>query len=176
MKKHFNSNKRNWDHTLMYRGWIAQSSAWYTRNRNCIIERAKTNSPADWKKFKDLRKATKKRLALTRDKYFLNLLGSDDMDLKTRKPTVTKRFWTYMRSKRQDNVGVAPLEINDDVVSDSREKAKLLNDHFKSVFTKEDLQNMTPEATSPYADIPSIYFSTAWITKLLQKVDCKKAS
>ena len=66
-----------------------------------------------------------------------------------------------MRSKRQDNVGVAPLEINDDVVSDSREKAKLLNDHFKSVFTKEDLQNMTPEATSPYADIPSIYFSTA---------------
>ena len=72
-----------------------------------------------------------------------------------------------MRSKRQDNVGVAPLEINNDVVSDSREKANLLSNYFKTVFTKEDLQNMPPEATSPYADIPPIHFSTAGITKLL---------
>jgi len=89
---------------------------------------------------------------------------------------MTKRFWTYIRSKRQDNVGVAPLEINDDAVSDSREKANLLSNYFKSVFTKEDLQNMTPEATSTYADIPPIHFSTAGITKLPQKVDCKKAN
>ena len=74
------------------------------------------------------------------------------MDVETRKPTMTK--W----SKRQDNVGVAPLEINNDAVSDSREKANLLNNYFKSVFTKEHLQNMPPEATSPYADIPSIHF------------------
>ena len=49
------------------------------------------------------------------------------------------------------------MEINDDVVSDSREKANLLSNYFKSVFTKEDLQNMPPEATSPYADIPPIH-------------------
>ena len=41
------------------------------------------------------------------------------------------------------------MEINDDVVSNSREKANLLSNYFKSVFTKEDLQNMPPEATSP---------------------------
>ena len=34
-------------------------------------------------------------------------------------------------------VSGAPLEINGDVVSDSREKADLLNNHFKSVFTKD---------------------------------------
>ena len=111
-------------------------------------------------------------MTLAHDKYLLDLLKTDDMNLETRKPTMTKRFWSYIRSKRQGNVGVAPLEINDDVVSDSREKANLLSNYFKSVFTKEDLQNMTPEATSPYADIPPIYFSTAGITKLLQKVDC----
>ena len=109
------------------------------------------------------------------DNYLLDLLKTDDIDLETRKPTITKRFWTYIRSKRQDNVGVTPLVINDDVVSDSREKANLLSNYFKSVFTKEDLQNMPPEATSPYADIPPIHFSTAGITKLLQKVNCKKA-
>ncbi|XP_068697699.1 uncharacterized protein [Montipora foliosa] len=98
------------------------------------------------------------------------------MDFETRKPTMTKRFWTYIRSKRQDNVGVAPLEINDVVVSDSREKANLLSNYFKSVLTKEDPQNMHSEAISPYADIPPIHFITAGTTKLLQKVDCKKAN
>ena len=103
--------------------------------------------------------------------YLLDRLKTDDMDLETRKPTMTKRFWTYIRSKRE-----IKMETNDDVVSDSREKANLLSNYFKSVFTKEDLQNMPPEATSPYADIPPIHFSTAGITKLLQKVDCKKAN
>ena len=54
------------------------------------------------------------------------------MDLETRKPAMTKRFWTFKGSKRQDNVGVAPLEINDDVVSDSREEANLLSNYFQS--------------------------------------------
>ena len=35
---------------------------------------------------------------------------------------------------------------------------------------------MPPEATSPFADIPPIHFSTAVITKILQKVNCKKAN
>ena len=100
-------------------------------------------------------------MTLVHDKYLLDLLKNDDTNLETRKPTMTKRFWTYIRSKRQDNVGVAPLEINDDAVSDSREKANLLSNYFKSVFTKEDPQSMTPEATSPYSDIPPIHFSTA---------------
>ena len=98
-------------------------------------------------------------MTLVHDKYLLDLLKNDDTNLETRKPTMTKRFWTYIRSKRQDNVGVAPLEINDDAVSDSREKANLVSNYFKSVFTKEDPQNMTPEATSPYSDIPPIHFS-----------------
>ena len=42
-----------------------------------------------------------------------------------------------------------PLEINDDVVSESREKANLLSNYFKSVFTKEDLQNMPPWSYQP---------------------------
>ena len=98
------------------------------------------------------------------------------MDLETRKPTMTKRFLTYIRSERQYNVGVSPLEINDDAVSDSREKASLVSNYFKSVFTKEDLQNMTPEATSPYADIPAVLKWIGGITKLLQKVNYKRGN
>lgn len=53
--------------------------------------------------------------------------------------------------KSHDNVGVAPLEFNNDVLSNSWGKTNLLSNYMwlKSVFTKEDLQNMTTEATSP---------------------------
>ena len=47
--------------------------------------------------FKDLRKATKKRLTLAHNKYLLDLLKTDDMDLETRKLTMTKQIWTYIR-------------------------------------------------------------------------------
>ena len=50
-------------------------------------------------KFKDLRKATKKRLTIAHDKYLLDLLKTDDMDLAIRKHAMTKRFWAYIRSK-----------------------------------------------------------------------------
>ena len=174
MKEHFPQKKlgSRWNVP-----WMNSSIKRMIRKKHKLYNRArKSNSQADWKMFKDLRKATKKRLTIAHNNYLLDLLKTDDMDLETRKPTITKRFWTYIRSKRQDNVGVTPLVINDDVVSDSREKANLLSNYFKSVFTKEDLQNMPPEATSPYADIPPIHFSTAGITKLLQKVNCKKAN
>lgn len=174
MKEHFPQKKLGSRWNIL---WMNSSIKRMIRKKQKLYNRArKSNSHFDWKKFKDLRKATKKKLTLAHDKYLLDLLKTDDMDFETRKPTITIRFWTYIRSKRQDNVGVAPLEINDDVVSDSREKANLLGNYFKSVFTKEDLQNIPPEASSSYADIPPIHFSTAGITKLLRKVDCKKAN
>ena len=52
----------------------------------------KSNSQAAWKKFKDLRKATKKRLTLAPDKYLLDLLKTDDMDFETRKPMMPNHF------------------------------------------------------------------------------------
>ena len=58
--------------------------------------------------FKDLRKATKKRLTLAHNKYLLDLLKTDDMDLETRKLTMTKQIWTYIRSKRQDKLVSLP--------------------------------------------------------------------
>ena len=146
MKEHFPQKKlgSRWNVP-----WMNSSIKRMIRKKQKLYNRArKSNSQADWKKFKDLRKVTKKRLTLAHDKYLLDLLKTDDMDFETRKPAMTKRFWTYIRSKRQDNVRVAPLEINDDVVSDSREKANLLSNYFKSVFTKEDLQN--PARTLTY--------------------------
>ena len=37
--------------------------------------------------------------------YLLDLLKTDDMDLETRKPTMTKRFWTLHKIKKRDQDG-----------------------------------------------------------------------
>ena len=46
-----------------------------------------------------------------------------------------KPFWRYVKSKRQDTIGVAPLKSKGNLFSDSKSKATILNDQFKSVFT-----------------------------------------
>jgi hypothetical protein len=48
----------------------------------------------------------------------------------------TKPFWKYIKLKRRDAGGIAPLKKGANLISDSKGKAELLLDQFKSVFTK----------------------------------------
>ena len=49
----------------------------------------------------------------------------------------TKPFWRYIKSQRQDSVGVSPLKHKGQLYSDSKAKAGILQNHFKFVFTKD---------------------------------------
>jgi hypothetical protein len=44
--------------------------------------------------------------------------------------------WKYVKSKRQESGGIAPLKKGTNLISDSKGKAELLLNQFKSVFTK----------------------------------------
>ena len=56
----------------------------------------------------------------------------------------TKPFWNLVKRKRQDNSGVAPLKEGGQLVNDSRGKARLLLQQFKSVFTKLTTASLPP--------------------------------
>jgi hypothetical protein len=45
---------------------------------------------------------------------------------------------SYVKSKKEDNMGISPLLSVGKLVSDSAHKAKLLVNQFSSVFTKDD--------------------------------------
>ena len=47
----------------------------------------------------------------------------------------SKPFWRYIKSKRQDNIGIAPLKQKGSLFSDRKDKAQILVDQFRSVFT-----------------------------------------
>jgi len=88
--------------------------------------------------------------------------------------TTSKRFWKYIKSLRKDHVGVSTLSSDDKQVTDSFEKAEILNNQFHSVFTNENLSNIpTPESLHP--SMPDISFSTEGIFKLLCELDITKS-
>ena len=50
-----------------------------------------------------------------------------------------KRFWSYIKSLKVDNIGIPTLNNNNKLESDNRLKTEILNSQFKSVFTQENV-------------------------------------
>ena len=48
---------------------------------------------------------------------------------------MVKRYYTYIKSLRQDSFGVSTLKVNDQVAATAGEKANMCNKQFHSVFT-----------------------------------------
>ena len=58
-----------------------------------------------------------------------------------------KPFQAYVRQKTKTKTNVGPLRRNNDIISDNKEMAEMLNSYFVTVFTLEDESNLpnTPE-------------------------------
>ena len=87
-----------------------------------------------------------------------------------------KNFWRYIRRLRKDNIGVAPLKHQNSLNGNPRDKAEILNDQFYSVFTHEDLSDLSQCADPAYSSIPDVSFSTDGILKLIKSLNINKAS
>jgi hypothetical protein len=88
-----------------------------------------------------------------------------------------KKFWSFLKGKKQEASGVAPLRNTDGLIhSDSGTKANILNTQFKSVFTQEDLRSMPDKGPSPYNDMEPITITTPGVQKLLQNLQPHKAT
>ena len=91
--------------------------------------------------------------------------------------TNPKKFWSFLKDKKQESSGVAPLRSTDGLIhSDSGTKANILNAQFKSVFTKEDLSSMPDKGPSPYDAMDSITITAPGVEKLLQNIQPHKAT
>ena len=87
-----------------------------------------------------------------------------------------KKFWKFVKFKRQDNVGINMLyDENNTAVSDSQGKADL-NDYFFSIFTKEDTSTM-PSLNSALLspDMRKIVVTSNRVQKLLDRLNTNKA-
>ena len=98
--------------------------------------------------------------------YLTDLLNSSSR-LNGNKP-----FWHYIKSRRQEHIGISALETPEGTVTSATSKAETLNKAFKSVFTIEDLHSLPFLPDSTMQDIcitkPGVY-------DILSQLDLHKA-
>jgi hypothetical protein len=94
-----------------------------------------------------------------------------------------KKFWTYIKHKRKDLVGISALKMDGKLYCDPVTKSNILNCQFKSAFsektsytTEEFLNsNCMNSTTTQHPNMKSFDITCNGITKLLKQLNPYKA-
>ena len=108
-------------------------------------------------------------------KYIENLIELVDNE-QEQHPSEQKRFFSFIKSLKNDSSGVAPLRDQGKLHSDPVDKANILNRQYQSQFTDEDKSEMSQPEGEPSTTMPDIHVTTEGVLKLLQKLNVNKAS
>ena len=120
------------------------------RKRRAHMKAKKSSQSKDWDRFKWLQSEVQRSTRYAHRRYMADVVSND---LKEN----TKRIWSFIKSKRQESTGVAPL-INKEgyLHSDFTKKAEILNLQFQSVYTKENTDNIPDKGPSPFSLMDNI--------------------
>jgi hypothetical protein len=83
----------------------------------------------------------------------------------------SKKFWSYIKSKGQEWIGVAPLKNKMGFLqSHNKSKVEILNEQFQLVFTKENLDNFPNKGKCPYSTMEDIKINSKGVHKHLKNL------
>ena len=99
----------------------------------------------DWALYYRLKKECQHECRKAYNGYVMSLIDDNN--------NVSKRMWSYVKSKRTDHCGIAPLKQDEKPLLPQKHKAEILNNYFSSVYTSEDVSNIP---TLDYANFPNI--------------------
>ena len=148
--------------------WINSKIKRLIRARNRIHKKAKQrNDEVLWNKFKDIRKTIKKELRKEHNRYVKDMVENLREN--------PRGLWKYIRSKNMENCGIPTLKKEGTNYITDMEKAHILSDHFRSVFTQENLE-FIPFTPSNLPTINDITITKEGVLKLLKTINTNKAS
>ena len=170
LKEHVPSG---WSRTSNSLPWISPSIRRQCKKKQRMYNKArKTKKSEHWAKYKVIASETRKQIKQAHWQHLNRILESAQED-KNPKP-----FWQYVKSQQQDSVGVAPLRDNGQLHSDPGSKAKILQQQFCSVFTRDkDCSDRNRKPNRP--DLPCIgplSIVEEGVKKLLLGINPSKAS
>ena len=115
------------------------------KTENKAFRKARTTGkPSDKKRYQKLNSSCQKNIRAVQDNYMRDIISPDA----AKNP---KKFWSFIKGKKQESSGVAPLRHTDGTLhSNPHTKADILNCQLKSVFTKEDMSSMPDKGDSPH--------------------------
>ncbi|KAK3094514.1 hypothetical protein FSP39_002723, partial [Pinctada imbricata] len=151
--------------------WMNTETRRLTRRKHRAFLKAKsTGRHKDLKRYKCLKSTCQRTIRKAHDDYIKDIISPDAKQN-------PKKFWSYVKGKKQESTGVAPLRSADGLIhSDSETKANILNSQFKSVYTREDLTTLPDKGPSPYSEMPPITITLNGVIKLLQNLQPHKAT
>ena len=128
----------------------------------------RTKLDKDWEKYKDAAKTARKTCNNAHNTFIKDkIIENGDKN--------NKRFFSFVKAKKTDIMGVSPLLDNGAIQTKDCDIAETLNKQFASVFSVDD--GTTPEVNDPQGSpIGTITFTRNGILKLLKGLDPSKAS
>ena len=81
-----------------------------------------------------------------------------------------KKLFSFVKDKKCDSSGVAPLKKDGTTHNDATTKSEILNGQFLSAFTMEDTTSIPDLGTSDYPDAPEIKVHPNGVNKLLRNL------
>ena len=147
---------------------------WINRRIKRLMQRKKrlykqAKKTGHWGNYKFFQRECRREMRRTEWEY-INTTIEEGLKENNSKP-----FWRYIKSRRQDNVGVSPLKKGPSLFSDSLSKAQILLEQFCSVFTRDD-DAPPPEMKSPSSPtLNDLTIDVNGVAKLLRNINTSKA-
>ena len=147
--------------------WITTKSKQLTRRktRSYNQQKGKPKNSQEHQRYVKLKRSVEKECKNAHNNYLKDVVSPDSGNS-------TKKFWSYVKSKKNDNIGVAPLKDNLGILhTDSHKKANILNKQFSSVFNKNENTNNVPDkGPSSHPVISDIVINQDGAQKLLENL------
>jgi hypothetical protein len=164
VEKHVPSILRRNRHDLPWMNRILRS---LVRKKKNLYKKAKKSG--NWDNYRFAQKECRRAMRKAEQQYINNTI---EQGLKENN---SKPFWRYVKSRRQDNTGVAPLKDGPSLVSDSLEKSKILLRQFCSVFTRDDGTPPPQMKDPPSPNISELNITEEGVAKLLRNLNASKS-
>jgi hypothetical protein len=159
--------------------WLNRDLLRKVRKKQRLYNKAKkqgTDSET-WKHYKAYRNHLRKEIDKAEENYINGLFeGQEETNEMAAKANVNKRLWTYVKSKKNDQIGIPALkDPAGRTVSDDAEKASLLNSFYSKVFTAENTSNIPSPGGQPFPAMPNIDITVQGVSAQLKRLNPKKA-
>ena len=150
--------------------WITHALRKKTIKRHRLYKKAKrSNDPKRKSAYIAFKKAVDKEIRHTKNSY-INEFVVGGLHTGDSKP-----FFKYIKSLKQESLGLAPLKSGTNLETNAKEKADILINEFSGVFTNEDL-NSVPWLGPAKSRIGDLSISSNGVEKLLAEIKPHKAS
>ena len=146
--------------------WITNEIKRSMIKRDRLFHRArKSNSNIDWANFRNF---VAKSIISSHKIYINNIIGSNLVEY-------PNCFWSYVKLKRTDNIGVPTLKTGTKVCNSDIDKAEALNNHFHNVFGIPNRKIILFDGVWPFESIPSFSIDACGVLSLLRRLNTNKA-